>query len=178
VSVGRASTACEMLAWRLLRGCGRARVVTSSRVLSAGLALLLGSCLSVRYDRDRVHQPIDEAEVDALRPGRADLTDVLDRLGAPTIVWPSLNGRVVMAYAWLDQCGFGLSLSASVQRSASARVRWDSEDLEIPAIVVELDPDLRLEVVRRGLLRDLVPEPLEGNADPDDVGDSLRSLRG
>lgn len=152
--------------------------MSARRALAACLALCLGSCLSVRYDRDRVHQPIDEVALDALRPGRADLTDVLDRLGAPTIVWPSLNGRVVMAYAWLDQCGFGLSVSASLQRSISARVRWDSEDLEIPAIVVELDPELRLEVVRRGLLRDLVPEPLEGNADPDDLGDSLRSLRG
>lgn len=152
--------------------------MTIGRALAAALALLCTSCLSLRFDRDRVHQPIDEAAIGSLEPGRADLADVLDRLGAPTIVWPSLNGRVVMAYAWLDQCGLGLSVSATLHRSASARVRWDSEDLEIPAIVVELDPELRLQVVRRGLLRDLVPEPLEGNVEPDDVSDSLRSLRG
>ena len=152
--------------------------MTIRRTLAAGVVLLCTSCLSLRFDRDRVHQPIDEAAIGSLQPGHADLADVLDTLGAPTIVWPSLNGRVVMAYAWLDQCGLGLSVSGTLHRSAPARVRWDSEDLEIPAIVVELDPELRLQVVRRGLLRDLVPEPLEGNLEPDDVADSLRSLRG
>jgi hypothetical protein len=148
------------------------------RGFAVGLALLSGSCVSIRFDRDRVHEPIDEVAAEALVPGQASLSDVLDQLGAPTIVWPSLNGRVVMAYAWLDQCGLGLSVSTALQRSVSARVRWDSEDLEIPAIVVELDPQLRLEVVRRGLLRDLVPEPLEGNLETDDLSDSVRSLRG
>ncbi|MEY2979860.1 MAG: hypothetical protein RL562_87 [Planctomycetota bacterium] len=148
------------------------------RGIAAGLALLMGSCVSLRFDRDRVNEPVDDGSLQALVPGQAHLADVLDQLGAPTIVWPSLNGRVVMAYAWLDQCGLGISVSTALQRSLSARVRWDSEDLEIPAIVVELDPELRLEVVRRGLLRDLVPEPLEGNVEPDDVSDSVRSLRG
>lgn len=138
------------------------RIATIAALCSALLAS--PACLHVDYVRERVNEPIPEAATEGLAIGAATLTDVIARLGAPSLVWPSENGEVVLAYAWRDDAGWGVSLSYSFDRFANASLEWDSDHAEIPAIVLHLDRELRLRMIQRGLLRDLAPDP--GHSDP------------
>lgn len=142
---------------------------------AVAVALLLApGCVHLSYQRERINEPIADAVVAGLRPGEADLGAVIERLGAPAIVWPSLNGVVVMAYAWQDGSAWGLSVSYAPRQLLRTSVDWDSEHAEVPAIVLEFDPDLRLQIVRRGLLRDIAPVPLESQASAVDVLQTYR----
>jgi hypothetical protein len=152
------------------------------RPLAVVLPLLLAtaSCVNLRHQRERANDPIPEAVTDDLRPNHSTFGEVLDLLGAPVIVWPSLNGRIVMAYAWLDSSSWGLSLSYSLRQLVGASFDWDSEHAEVPAVLLEFDPDLRLRIVRRGLLRDIAPGVAEGEDGEDGAegaADLLRTYR-
>ncbi|MGE0143947.1 MAG: hypothetical protein AB7I19_09605 [Planctomycetota bacterium] len=141
-------------------------------------ALLAGGCLNFRYDRTRVNEPIDAAASDALTIGSATLADVLDHLGAPAIVWPSLDGEVVMAYAWADSAALGLQLSFAFHRlTPAARVSWDDGQDDVPAVLLRLDGNLVLREIRRGVLRDIAPELPDATAADNTALDVVRTYR-
>lgn len=121
------------------------------------------SCVNVNYTRSRSNEPVPDAAFEAMRPGETTFAQVLEQLGAPAIVWPSLNGDVVLAYAWLDSSDWGISLSWNFERFVSARFEWDSSHEEIPAVVLQFDRDLELQSVKKGLLRELAPEVAAGD---------------
>lgn len=140
--------------------------------------LVAGGCLNFRYDRTRVNEPIDAAASEALAIGSATLADVLDRLGAPAIVWPSLDGEVVMAYAWADSSALGLQLSFAFHRlTPAARVSWDDGQDDVPAVLLRLDGDLVLREIRRGVLRDIAPELPDAGASDNAALDVVRTYR-
>src|SRR5690606_20185960 len=144
---------------------GRGTVSRRPATVALCCALLAcPGCLHVDYVRERVNEPIPETATEGLAIGAATLDDVIARLGAPTLVWPSENGEVVLAYAWRDDAGWGVSLSYSFDRFANASLEWDWDHAEIPAIVLRLDRELRLRMIQRGLLRDLAPDP--SSSDP------------
>ena len=141
-------------------------------------ALATSGCLNFRYDRNRVNEPIDVTASETLTIGSATLADVLDRLGAPAIVWPSLDGEVVMAYAWADSAALGLQLSFAFHRlTPAARVSWDDGQDDVPAVLLRLDGGLVLREIRRGVLRDIAPElPDAASADTSAL-DVVRTYR-
>ena len=134
----------------------------TARVLAV-LALACTSCINVNYTRTRTNAPVPDEAFAALRPGATSFAQALDRLGAPTIVWPSEDGDVVLAYAWRDVNDWGISLSWSFERMISAELEWDSTHEEVSAIVLQFDPQLRLTSVKKGLLRALTPDVAAGH---------------
>lgn len=132
------------------------------RVLAV-LALACASCINVNYTRTRTNGPVADEVFAALQPGATSFEAALDRLGAPTIVWPSESGDVVLAYAWRDLTDWGISLSWSFERMVSAELEWDSTHEEVPAVVLQFDRELRLTSVKKGLLRALTPEVAAGD---------------
>lgn len=123
------------------------------------MTLALGGCLSFNVVRFRENAPVAGERLDGLVPGRSRLEDALELLGAPQIIWPTLNGRLVMAYAWQDRIDWGLSLSYSLDWFAQASASWDAEDSEIQGAVLIFSPDLELRSVEIGQLRSLLPIP-------------------
>lgn len=122
------------------------------------LPLLLASCVTLRFDRRRGFEPVANDVLDDLRARHADLTTCLATLGAPNLVYEQPADGFAIAYAWLDQFGWGLNASASLRGvSISADVGGDLRKLE--GAVLFFDRDLRLTEVDRGLLRDFLVQP-------------------
>lgn len=124
--------------------------------------LLLAGCVQLTWLRANVEAPIDDNRLLQLQPDRSDLDDCLSALGAPHQVWESIGG-IVLAYGWLDQAGWGVSLSYSFERFVSASFRYDDDASDLNGVVLVFDHDLRLRSIRRGYLAeitaDLRPRP-------------------
>lgn len=135
-----------------------------SALLGGLLLAFAPSCLSVNYVRFSVGEPVPDEALATLEPGRADLAACLARLGAPDLVWPSDRGALQLAWAWLDAAEWGASLSYSLERFVPARAKFDGGSAAYRAVVLRLGPDLVLQSIARGLLRDLVVDPQERDA--------------
>ena len=127
-------------------------------LLVAPLALGLGSCLQLRFQREARFEPVDELAAAALVPGEADLARCLATFGAPLWVFevPTPDG-VGAALAWgsFYQSNWGVQLSAPVTDWANASVDYDDIDESMRGLVLFFDADWKLTAKRLGLLRDL-----------------------
>ena len=126
-------------------------------LLALALAPLLVGCVRVSWQRESLHAPVTDEQLDALEPGTS-LEECLARLGAPLLVRELPAGAFALAYGWLDDQGLGLNVSVPVTDSWSASVDYDRIRRETRGVVLFLDADQRVVVVRRGLLRDLLAE--------------------
>ena len=127
--------------------------------LALATLLWLPGCISFNVVRFRENAPVPAERLDTLRPGHSGLREALQTLGGPQIVWPSLNGDVVLAYAWQDRVDWGLSVSYSLEQFVNASASWDAEDSAIEGAVLIFSPDLELRSVEIGQLRSLLTFP-------------------
>lgn len=126
---------------------------------AALLALLLvPGCVTARFQRRLGFEPIPEPVLADLRGSGADLGTCLARLGAPNLVYEQPDDGLAIAYAWLDQFGWGVDVSISI-RWVSVSGDIDRERRNLEGAVLFFDRDLRLIAVDRGLLRDFLRVP-------------------
>ena len=153
------------------------RTVAPFAAFAVGLCLLLSSCLRFGYDRSRFEPPVPEELLDRMVPGEADLGDCLRALGAPHIVQEHRSHGMTLAWGWIDEDGFSGAVSYNFNRLVpSASFSVDLAGRDVPGAVLFFDEELRLELIRRGSLRDILPrrrppatidqiEKTEGDAD-------------
>lgn len=122
------------------------------------LPLLLGACVSFRWERDLRFAPLPESSIDSLVPGRDGLQVVLDRLGAPLWVNELPGGALSLAYGWSHARGLGFNVHVPITSDVSGTVDYTDTRQEMPGLLAVFDPELTLIEVRRGLLRDLTLE--------------------
>jgi hypothetical protein len=126
-------------------------------VLMAG-SLLLSSCVTVQFLRRRAFDPVADGVLDELRQSHADLTTCLVRLGAPNLVYEQPDDGLALAWAWLDQFGWGINASINL-RGVAISGDFDAEQRNLQGAVLFFDRELRLVDVDRGLLRDFLRAP-------------------
>jgi len=132
---------------------------TAQRIAASMLAIAstLGStaCVSFTYERHVAFEPIPDAAVSTLVIGTSTLGDALDRMGAPLYVWEGVDGAVVLGYGFENQREVGINVSVPVIDRQSASFNYDDVAKRLEGYVLVFDRDLKLHIVRRGLLRDL-----------------------
>ena len=124
---------------------------------AAALVLSASSCVRLSYNRETVHVPIEDARLAELFPGDG-LERCLTVLGAPLTVRELGGGKSALVYGWLDQKGWGVNVSTPVADNVSASLDYDRVDSRARGFLLLFDADQRLEIARRGLLRDLLLE--------------------
>jgi len=125
------------------------------KVFALTALLLLNACISANYVRFSTGEPVPDQALEGLRPGEVGLGSCLAQLGAPHLVWEAGEGSVAIAYAWLDQGDWGVSIGYSIQQFVSVRLSFDSSALLTKAAVLIFDRDLVLVSIERGLLSEL-----------------------
>ena len=116
------------------------------------LLLLLSSCISADYVRFSQGEPVRDQDLAKLQPGESGIGACLEVLGAPTRVWNAGDGRIALAYTWLDQGDWSLSISYSFTQFTSVRLSYDSVAILTQGVVLIFDQELRLMSMERGLL--------------------------
>jgi hypothetical protein len=129
-----------------------ARALLVSLVLPGSTA-----CLQGDLNRARVDQPLVPAEVDVLRAGGAELTEVLARLGAPRFV-RELSDGIALAYGWSDGFDWNIEAQVPVGDAGSFQFTYASAEESLPGVVVFLDSQYHVRRIERGVLRQLLPE--------------------
>ncbi len=117
-----------------------------------GLVLCTG-CASFTYERDMTFEPVSDAAVEPLRVGESDIGDTLRTLGAPLYVWEGVKDSIVLAYGWKYDRGWGVKVSRAI-----ASFRYDDQIDRLEGWILVFDSDNKLQIVRKGLLRDLANE--------------------
>lgn len=133
------------------------------------------SCVKLSYDASRTEEPLPPAAISALQPGRDDLASCLRDLGAPHFVWEYRGNGMALGWVSEDTRNWNVDASYNFDRFTNARLKaaWANSDL--PGVVLWFDPDLRLERVRQGRMRDLVQGLKQRPADlSDDDSSSVR----
>jgi hypothetical protein len=125
---------------------------------SSALALLLSACISGEWWRENREAPTPESALDGLRPGHADLADCLSTLGAPLRVWEYRGNGMALAYGWYDQTAWGFTVTIPAQEYVEVSFEYDHGNLDVPAVLLLFDTDLRLLEIRRGILREIAGE--------------------
>ena len=129
-----------------------------ARATAPLLPLLLAGCVSVSWTRDRRHEKPPREAILALEPGRATLAERLATLGAPLYLWEYKGDGAALAWGWADVQSKGVSLSIPVYEQTSASFSYDDDRDKLRGVVLLFGPDLVLERVRKGWLRDLEGE--------------------
>jgi hypothetical protein len=125
------------------------------RVWVALPALLCASCITLSWERNSSYRsPAGEA-VTQLTVGKATLKDCLDALGAPLIV-DEYGPGMVLYWGWSRQSGWNLSGRVPVSESASASLSYGEIDLNLNALMITFEADMRVEMLRYGRLADLL----------------------
>jgi hypothetical protein len=119
------------------------------------MAGLLPGCLSLSYNRMSVGEPVADATLQALRPGRASLADCLAALGAPEFVYEHRTSGMALLWFWKETAGWGVELS-SASDDVPARLTLELEGAELPGCMLWFGPDLVLERWRLGTIGDLL----------------------
>ena len=149
-----ASTPEPLAALRLLRRLG----ANTSRVTPAlvlFLAVIQTGCLSAFYRREVRFEPLPHDAIAELVPDQSDLTECLQRLGAPLWVWEYQGSGAVLAYGWLESGDWNLSLSIPVTNDTSASFTYRQIDERMRGVVLFFGPDWKLRTMRKGHLRDI-----------------------
>jgi hypothetical protein len=119
------------------------------------VAGLLPGCLSLSYNRMSVGEPVADATLQALRPGRDSLADCLGALGAPECVYEQRAGGIALLWFWKETAGWGLELS-SPSDDVPGRLTLEFEGAELPGCMLWFGPGLVLERWRQGTIGDLL----------------------
>lgn len=119
------------------------------------LPLLLASCVSFTWSRDRRHEPPPEGAIETLVPGQSTLAECLEALGAPLYLWEYKGDGAALAWGWTDENRKGVAVSIPLYEQTSASFSYDSGREKLRGAVLLFDRDLVLEQVREGWLRDL-----------------------
>ncbi len=127
-------------------------------LLGSLMPLLLGACVSFRWERDLRFAPLPEASIESLVPGRDDLQAVLDSLGAPLWVNELPAGEVSLAYGWSHKRALGFNVNIPITSDVAGTVDYTDTRGEMPGLLALFDSELTLVEIRRGLLRDLTLE--------------------
>jgi len=111
------------------------------------------SCVTGTYERDIAFEPVQDAAVAPLQVGVSDVGDALAHLGAPLYVWEGMNQSIVLAYGSRYERGWGL-------RAARTPVSfsYDNQIARLEGWILVFDANNKLQIVRKGLLRDLALE--------------------
>lgn len=152
----------------------------SRAVRSLGAALLLATlpaCITGSYDRVHLQEPVHEADLAGLTPGKSALGDCLQRLGAP---WRVLeydvdvdgNSGAALLWTWRDAAGWGLKAEYG-DETVSGSLSYDAVAAEQPACVLWFDHHLVLQRWRFGTAGDLLPRR-QRPAPFADAGDAAR----
>ena len=119
------------------------------------MAGVLPGCLSLSYNRMSVGEPVADATLQALRPGRDSLVDCLRVLGAPELVYEHRTSGMALLWFWRESAGWGLEMS-SPSEDVPARLQLELEGAELPGCMLWFGPDLVLERWRQGTIGDLL----------------------
>lgn len=135
------------------------------------LALLclpfLAGCVSYSYERHKTFESVSPDEISELEIGVSDVGDVLAQLGAPVYVWEGAADGIVLAYGSESSRQHGFRVSVPLFEQANASFNYDDIASELEGYVLVFDPELKLEIVRVGSLRELSkvvrvrPSPVE-----------------
>lgn len=120
--------------------------------------LLASGCFRFSWRHQTRNAPAGSAALDELRPRETSLDQCLERLGAPLYVWEYKRNGVALAYGWLENDEKGFSVSVPIAQDFSASLSYDDADAQMRGVVLLFGPELTLELVRRGYLRDLSVE--------------------
>ena len=123
--------------------------------IAAGIIGLLPGCFSLEYNRMSLGEPVADATLQALRPGRDSLSDCLRALGAPELVYEHRTSGIALLWFWKESAGWGLELS-SPSDDVPARLTLELEGAELPGCMLWFGPDLKLERWRLGTIGDLL----------------------
>lgn len=124
----------------------------------AALLPFLTACVSFTYERHVVFEPVSDAAVRTLEVGVSDLGVVLDTLGAPLYVWEGVDGAIVLGYGFENQREVGFNISVPLVNRQSASLNYDDVAKRLEGYILVIDRDMKLHIVRKGLLRDLALE--------------------
>ena len=122
---------------------------------ATAMAGLLPGCLSLAYERTTVGEPVADATLQALRPGRDSLADCLAALGAPELVYEHRTHGMALLWFWKETAGWDLEVS-SPSDEVPASVALELRDAELPGCMLWFGPDLLLERWRAGTIGDLL----------------------
>ena len=109
------------------------------------------------YFRIRRFEPIEPTTTAPLGEAKAELQTCLDVLGAPNLVWESPQG-LTLAYAWLDKSDWSFNVQVwGIDPDLDGRTifSYGAADNEYDGVVLVFDDELKLHIVRHGLLADI-----------------------
>ncbi len=115
----------------------------------------LAGCVSFRWDRVTEEQPPPPHEVSRLVIGEDSVTTCLQRLGAPTHVWPRDAGEMVLAYAWASAAQWGFRVSAALRGTSAPVFDFDNLGANTVGYALWFDRDWKLSAVHFGHLEEL-----------------------
>jgi hypothetical protein len=133
----------------------RRRAIRCGAGLLTAMVGLLPGCFSLEYNRMNVGEPVADATLQALRPGRDSLADCLSALGAPELVYEHRTTGVALLWFWKETAGWGFEVS-SPSDDVPASLTLELEGSELPGCMLWFGPDLVLERWRQGTIGDLL----------------------
>lgn len=122
---------------------------------AAAVLLPAAGCVRLQWHVQHREEPLPAVALAALRPGHDDLAGCLRTFGAPHFVWEYDGDGCALAWYHVDVHGFGLNVSYSVIREASASFSLDLDSTDVPGVVLWFGPDLVLAKWQQGRLREL-----------------------
>jgi hypothetical protein len=137
------------------------------RTAAVLLPLLLSSCVSFNWSRERRFEPIPNGALESLEVGKSTLSDCLDRLGAPLYVWEYKIDGAALAWGFEDEDARRFSVSFALDRFLRPSFSYGAVDARLRGAVLLFDEHLVLRDLERGYLRSIqlqtvrsgVPEP-------------------
>ncbi len=123
------------------------------------LAVLCGSCLQLRFERDTRLEPVSKSGLAALTPDKASLEDAFKQLGPPLYAWELPNQGFALAWGWYSSGHWQFKISVPTpERAASPYIDYANDADHTRGAVLFFDAAGRLVHVREGLIRDLREE--------------------
>jgi hypothetical protein len=108
------------------------------------------ACAGVSFQQERVGIPVPNRAVTDIRPGSSDLHQCLQRLGAPTEVGRSSDGRkVVLTWTWQEHFTWGFFLTLPLG-DFSPSMNWADASQQPHYVRLFFDRDWRLVDMAQG----------------------------
>jgi len=120
------------------------------------VAFLLEGCVQFNWSRVSRNTPIGVKVLAQLEPGTSELTECLQRMGAPLLVLETDDGQgAILLYVWHTENNRGFRVSLPVSEYASADFDYDLLHTKAKGAMLFFDGDWLLRSVREGQLLDL-----------------------
>ncbi len=127
----------------------------AARLAAIAMMFPLGGCFSLGYSRANVDEPLLDATLQALRPGRDSLATCLASLGAPDRVFEYQGDGMVLLWVRKDVAGWAFELS-SPWEDVPGSLSLELESADLPGCALWFRPDLVLLRWRFGAIGDLL----------------------